>query len=69
MGADGWNPNKAKEICDREDIMPLYVYYCRKCMKVYEAIVPLKDWDKPVKCPHCEEEMKKQPAPVMFIIK
>ena len=38
--------------------MPLYEYYCLDCMKIFEIIKKLKDFDKPVKCPYCGKELK-----------
>jgi putative FmdB family regulatory protein len=39
--------------------MPLYQYYCLHCERVFEAIVPLKEYDKKIKCPKCGKEMNK----------
>jgi putative FmdB family regulatory protein len=33
--------------------MPLYDYVCQNCEKHFEAIVPLKEWDKQQKCKYC----------------
>jgi putative FmdB family regulatory protein len=48
--------------------MPLYSYLCNKCGKYFEIIIPLKDCDKEVECPHCKENLKKILMPVMFKI-
>ena len=39
--------------------MPLQVYYCHKCNKIYEIIVPLAENDKKIKCPHCKKVLTK----------
>ena len=39
--------------------MPLYSYYCLDCEKTYEAIVPLKEYDKKIKCPKCKKKLNK----------
>lgn len=46
--------------------MPLYVKWCKNCEKVYEVIIPLKDYDKKVKCPHCKKTLGKIMTPVCF---
>ena len=46
--------------------MPLYVKWCKKCEKVYEVIIPLKDYEKKVKCPHCKRMLVKILTPVNF---
>jgi putative FmdB family regulatory protein len=33
--------------------MPLQDYYCKKCAKAFEIIVPLAENEKKIKCPHC----------------
>jgi putative FmdB family regulatory protein len=33
--------------------MPLYEYRCKKCEKIYEALVSISKADDPGKCPHC----------------
>lgn len=48
--------------------MPLFDFVCGKCLKKYEIIIPLKEMDKKVKCPHCKKELKKIMAPVFFRI-
>lgn len=45
--------------------MPLYEYSCenKKCKrKTYEESLPLKDYNKPTKCPDCGEIGKKLPG-------
>lgn len=39
--------------------MPLYDYYCTKCIKTYEVLQSLKEHDKKVLCPICKRELKK----------
>lgn len=46
--------------------MPLYVYLCKDCNKLFELIVKLADSDKPIKCKYCENEMQKIMTPVSF---
>lgn len=46
--------------------MPLYVKWCKKCEKIYEVLIPLKDYKKKVKCPHCKKELAKILTPVSF---
>ena len=62
---------KAKKLFDtrKEKVMPLHDFVCGKCLKRYEIIIPLKEMDKKVKCPHCKKELKKIMAPVFFSIK
>ena len=40
--------------------MPLYTYSCTDCLTIYEIMVKLKDCDRPIKCPKCDKELKKQ---------
>jgi len=46
--------------------MPLFVYKCLKCLKVYEIIVPLAKLDKKIRCPHCKKALKKEISSVFF---
>lgn len=39
--------------------MPLFEYYCHDCERTFEAIVPLKEYNKKVKCPKCKKDLKK----------
>jgi putative FmdB family regulatory protein len=39
--------------------VPLYCFVCKKCEKMFEAIVPLSDSDKEVKCQYCGKPLKK----------
>jgi putative FmdB family regulatory protein len=48
--------------------MPLYVYKCDKCKKVFEILIPLKDSDKVVDCRYCEKPLEKLMTPVSFRI-
>jgi putative FmdB family regulatory protein len=49
--------------------MPLYQYWCKKCLKYMEAIIPLIDSDKEIECPHCGEKMRKLLSAPYFTIK
>ena len=53
--------------------MPLYEFYCnndkKKCNRYFEAIVALKDFGKPVKCPYCGHKLKQLMSAPMFRIK
>ena len=49
--------------------MPLYDFFCDKCNKLIEAIVPLKDHDKPLNCPHCGSKLERIIMPVNFWVK
>jgi putative FmdB family regulatory protein len=48
--------------------MPLYVYRCHKCKKMFEVIVPLKDYEKKLPCKYCRKQMEKIIMPVCFRI-
>jgi len=48
--------------------MPLYVYTCKKCAKLFEILVSLNEYDKPIKCPHCGEKLNRIMCPVRFKI-
>ena len=39
--------------------MPLQVYYCVECKKLFEIIVPLSLTDKKIKCRYCKKKLKK----------
>ena len=39
--------------------MPIHNFYCGNCQKILEALIPLKDTDKKVKCPYCKKNLKK----------
>ena len=49
--------------------LPLYTYWCKKCEKLYEVMIKLKDYGTEVKCPHCKKETEKIITPVRFSIK
>ena len=34
--------------------MPIYEYSCPSCQKVFEALRPMSESDKPMPCPRCE---------------
>lgn len=38
---------------------PLFDFQCDDCQKYIEAIIPLKDWDKVIECPHCHKPLKR----------
>lgn len=48
--------------------MPLYVYSCSHCHKIFELQIKLADFGKKVECPHCGESMKRLMCPVPFKI-
>lgn len=39
--------------------MPMYSMYCKKCNKYLEVVTPVADRDKAIRCPHCEEILKR----------
>lgn len=42
--------------------MPLYEYFCEQCLKRYEVLIKLADYDEEkdkIKCPHCEQPVIK----------
>lgn len=47
----------------------LYAFHCKECKKVYEVILPLKQYDKKVKCPYCKKRLNKIITPVLFKVK
>jgi putative FmdB family regulatory protein len=46
--------------------MPLYVYHCSKCMKVFELIIPLSKYNEPVKCKYCGTDLEKFFTPCLI---
>lgn len=46
--------------------MPMYDYFCSKCLIEFEVFV--KDRDAAVLCPKCETELKRLPAAPSFYI-
>jgi putative FmdB family regulatory protein len=48
--------------------MPLYTYHCKECVKIYELLIKLEDYDEIVVCPECGKVMDKLITPVMFKI-
>lgn len=48
--------------------MPIYLWSCVKCEKLWELMVKLKDFDKEIECPECGEKMKRLVTPVRFKI-
>lgn len=49
--------------------MPMFDYYCKKCHKLYEIHVSLSENGKEIKCPHCEEILKKMLSTPYFVVK
>ena len=49
--------------------MPLYTFICEKCRKIYEVLVPLKDYGNVVKCPHCKKKLEMKIMPVYISVK
>jgi len=44
--------------------MARYDYECKKCNAIWDVSVPLKDLDKELKCPTCDEKLtRNMPAP------
>ena len=39
--------------------MPMQEYFCKKCAKLYEILVPLAKTDDRISCPHCEKDLIK----------
>lgn len=48
--------------------MPLYLFECKKCNKLWELLIKLKDFDKEVKCPECNKKLKRLVCPIPFKI-
>ena len=48
--------------------MPLYTYFCERCMKKFEVVVSLERSQEPVRCKYCGEEMIKVMDAPMFRI-
>lgn len=46
--------------------MPLYVFRCKHCEKLWELLIKLKDFDKEVECPECGEKLTRLMCPVPF---
>ena len=46
--------------------MPLYVFLCSYCEKGFELIIPLAQYDEPVKCKYCGKELQKIFTPCMI---
>lgn len=46
--------------------MPIYVFRCDKCNKIWELLIKLADFDKKVECPDCKKEMKRLMCSVPF---
>jgi len=48
--------------------LPIYVFECKKCVKLWELLIKLDDFDKEVECPDCKEKLKRLMCPVPFKI-
>lgn len=46
--------------------MPLFIYVCTKCEKIFEMMVPLARTGESIKCPKCKRKMKKIITPPNF---
>lgn len=46
--------------------IPLYIYVCQKCNKIFELLIKLADYNDVVICPDCGKVMTKLITPVMF---
>ena len=42
---------------------PLYSFFCEKCVKYFELIIPLKNYNTEVECKYCGEKLRKLFAP------
>ena len=52
--------------------MPLYDYFCKECLKRYEVVIKLEDWDKTkdeVPCHHCQGALERIPSAPYFVVK
>lgn len=49
--------------------MPLYIYYCKKCKKGFELIIPLSQADDKISCKYCKKRLKKIVTAPYFTIK
>jgi len=47
----------------------LYSYYCEKCGKYFELLVPLKYYNMEIKCKYCGKVLQKLITAPMFRIK
>jgi putative FmdB family regulatory protein len=47
-------------ICNiREVTMPMFDFFCKECMKVFEVTVKLANLDDDVICPYCSGKIRK----------
>ena len=48
--------------------MPLYDFYCKNCLKRYEIIIKLANFEdkKKASCPHCGEKLQEIIHPPCF---
>ena len=50
--------------------MPVYVYRCPKCGKVFEATRRMADRNDPIECPECGQSTSEQvPTKASFVLK
>ncbi len=48
--------------------MPLYIFSCKKCERLWELLVKLADFDKEIECPECGEKVQRLMTPVRFSV-
>lgn len=48
--------------------MPLYVFRCKHCEKLWELLIKLNDFDKEVLCPECGQKLQRLMCPIPFRI-
>ena len=48
--------------------MPLYLYSCKNCERLWELLVKLADFDKEIECPKCGGKVKRLMTPVRFSV-
>ena len=52
----------------RRQKMPLYVFRCKHCEKLWELLIKLNDFDKEVLCPECGQKLHRLMCPIPFRI-
>ncbi len=40
--------------------MPVYIYYCAKCQQDFDVEKPVKEIEKPARCPNCRSVKTKR---------
>ncbi|MCK4816709.1 zinc ribbon domain-containing protein, partial [bacterium] len=49
--------------CKGRCTIPLFDYYCLKCNRIYEIIVPLSKIKEEIICPCCKKALQKRISP------